>query len=108
MLYGMPAALATETLAHELGHVWCREQRLHLDAGDEEGFCNVLACLALQRLGQQHDAPERIKAMFANPDPIYGDRFRQQWQAMQRQGWTAYRHQRRARRTMRRCSSLQA
>ncbi|MDR2208238.1 MAG: protein DA1 [Azoarcus sp.] len=95
MLYGMPAALAVETLAHELGHVWCCEQHVRFspDSKDEEGFCNVLGCLALQRLGQQHNAPERIRAMFANPDPVYGEKFRQQWQTMQKLGWNDYRQQ---------------
>jgi hypothetical protein len=92
MLYGMPAALAVETLAHEAGHVWCREQNVRFmpDPADEEGFCNVLACLALQRLGEQHDAPKRIKAMFQSTDPIYGEKFKRQWSIMCKLGWITY------------------
>lgn len=92
MLYGMPAALAVETLAHEVGHVWCREHNVQFrpDPDDEEGFCNVLACLALQRLGNQYDAPKRIEAMFQNPDPVYGGKFRKQWDLMTFVGWEKY------------------
>ncbi len=93
ILYGMPAAIAVETLAHEAGHVWCREHHIEFkpDRQDEEGFCNVLGCMALERLGPQHDAPERIKNMFSNPDPIYGDKFREQWQRLSQRGWERYR-----------------
>jgi hypothetical protein len=95
LLYGMPAALAVETLAHEAGHVWCREHNIqfNLDPNDEEGFCNVLACLALKRLGNQHDANHRINAMFQNNDPIYGDKFRAQWTQMCALGWEIYKRQ---------------
>ena len=92
LLYGMPAALAVETLAHEAGHVWCREHNIEFnpDPNDEEGFCNVLACLALKRLGDQHDAKHRIDAMFHNHDPIYGHKFRAQWTHMCALGWEIY------------------
>lgn len=92
MLYGMPAALAVETLAHEAGHVWCRVKNVHFmpDPADEEGFCNVLACLALKGLGEQYDAPKRIDAMFRSSDPIYGDKFKQQWSIMCKLGWITY------------------
>jgi hypothetical protein len=92
MLYGMPAALAVETLAHEAGHVWCREHNIQFipDPEDEEGVCNVLACLALRRLGLQYDAPTRIEAMFKNPDPVYGAKFRAQWNSLSHLGWQPY------------------
>lgn len=93
MLYGMPAALAVETLAHEAAHVWCREQGVDFapDTDNEEGFCNVIGCLALQQLGRQYDAPMRVADMFRNPDPVYGERFRQQWAYMRSHGWNQYR-----------------
>ena len=92
MLYGMPAALAVETLAHEAGHVWCHENNITFrpDPQDEEGFCNVLAYLALQRLGGQYDAPRRVEAMLKNPDPIYGAKFRAQWNRLSQLGWQPY------------------
>jgi hypothetical protein len=92
LLYGMPAALAVETLAHESGHVWCREHHIEFspDAAQEEGFCNVLGCLALKRLGDQYDAPNRIESMFRNTDPVYGGSFREQWSAMRAVGWSSY------------------
>lgn len=95
MLYGMPAALAVETLAHEVGHVWCREHNVQFrpDPDDEEGFCNVLACFALRELGNQYDAPKRIEAMFQNPDPVYGGKFREQWQKSKQLGWLNYKAQ---------------
>lgn len=93
MLYGMPAALAVETLAHEAAHVWCREHGVDFApvTDDEEGFCNVIGCLALQRLGQQYDAPALVADMFRNPDPVYGEKFRQQWARMSMLGWQRYR-----------------
>ena len=92
MLYGMPAALAVETLAHEAGHVWCREHDIQFrpDPDDEEGFCNVLACLALQKLGGQHDAPKRIESMFQSTDPVYGQKFRLQWNLVKSLKWENY------------------
>lgn len=90
MLYGMPVQWAVETLAHEAGHVWCREQGIRFDPQDaEEGFCNVLGCLALRAL-KGRDTTLRQKAMFENPDPVYGQRFREQWALLENSGWQGY------------------
>jgi hypothetical protein len=91
ILYGMPATLAALTLGHEAGHVWCREQRVRFDPSDrEEGFANVLACLVLQEIPGA-DAREKIGRLFADPDPVYGELFREQWALLQQLGWEAYR-----------------
>lgn len=91
ILYGMPTLWALETLGHEAGHVWCREQRLSFSPPErEEGVCNVLAYLVLQAI-PNYDTEERKQAMFANPDPIYGGYFREQWRELEQLGWHAYR-----------------
>lgn len=81
---GMLASLAVETLAHEAVHVWCREQGVDFapDSGDEEGTCNVIDRLALQRLSQQYDVPMRLADLFRNPYLVYGERLRQQSEFM--------------------------
>lgn len=94
ILYGMPTAMAVETLAHEAGHVWCREHRVQFRPEDaEEGYCNVLSCLALESLPIAYEPKRRIESLFANPDPIYGQNFREQWTVLTRLGWDVYRRQ---------------
>ena len=93
VLYGMPATLAAQTLGHEAGHVWCREQRVWFDPPErEEGFANVLACLVLQDMPGA-DAREKIERLFADSDPVYGGLFREQWALQQKLGWEPYREQ---------------
>lgn len=89
--YGMPLTHAVEVLAHEAGHVWCHENNIQFTPHEiAEGFCNVVACLVIQRL-PQHLCPEKnVEALFANPDPVYGVRFRQEWQKMNICSWSQY------------------
>ena len=63
-------------LAHELLHVWQNEHRIKLPPHYSEGFCNLGSYLFYKyidnELSQQH-----AQWMLENPDPIYGDGFRQ-------------------------------
>jgi hypothetical protein len=91
ILYGMPLPHAIETLAHEAGHIWCHEHQVKFTPnGAEEGFCNVVACLVVQRLPVHLNPKDRVDALFSNPDPVYGDHFRTEWQAMNDCSWQRY------------------
>lgn len=91
ILYGMPLTHAIETLAHEAGHVWCHAQGVVFDPQDvEEGFCNVVACLVLQRLDARHHTGDRVQVLFANSDPVYGLRFREEWLRVNQTSWPRY------------------
>lgn len=91
ILYGMPMTHAVETLSHEAGHVWCHENGIAFTPYEVvEGFCNVVACLVIQRLPEHLCPEENVKALFANPDPVYGVRFRQEWQKMNTHSWSHY------------------
>jgi len=92
VLYGMPKLLALTTLAHELGHVWCKENSVKFkpDNSQEEGFCNVLSCLVLHSLPMDADVRHRIKSLFKNTDPIYGGYFRDHWKSLETLTWPVY------------------
>lgn len=92
ILYGLPKLMALETLAHEIGHVWCKQHRVMFkpDSDHEEGFCNVLSCLVLQSLPQDSDVRHRIKSLFKNPDPVYGEHFRTHWKSLEALAWPLY------------------
>lgn len=92
VLYGMPKLMALETLAHEIGHVWCKQQRVEFtpDAAQEEGFCNVLSCLILNSLPQEADVRHRISSLFKNSDPVYGEHFRSHWNKLEKLKWIKY------------------
>lgn len=91
IMYGMPMGQAIKTLAHEAGHVWCHEHQVEFSPSEvEEGFCNVVACLVVQQLPAQLDPQQRIDSLFADPDPVYGLRFRQEWAKVQKLSWPSY------------------
>lgn len=62
-------------VAHEMGHTWCRDQRLKLSQIEEEGLCELIAYHVLStqfsKLGNAWK-----EAMLVNPDPIYGNGLR--------------------------------
>lgn len=62
-------------VAHEMGHTWCRDNRIVLSQMQEEGFCELLAyhVLSTQFSKSGNVWKER---MLHNPDPIYGDGLR--------------------------------
>lgn len=62
-------------VAHEMGHTWCRDNKIHFSHMEEEGFCELLAYHVLStqfsKLGN-----EWRTLMMNNPDKIYGDGLR--------------------------------
>lgn len=58
-------------VAHEMGHVWCRNHHLKLQKIEEEGFCELLGYHILStqysKIGNHYK-----KEMIENPHPIYG------------------------------------
>ena len=91
IMYGMPMGQAIKTLAHEAGHVWCHEHQVEFSPSEvEEGFCNVVACLVVQQLPARLDPKQRIDSLFADPDPVYGLRFRQERAKVQKLSWPSY------------------
>lgn len=91
ILYGMPLAHVVNTLAHEAGHVWCHEHEVEFSPAEvEEGFCNVVACLVVRQLPPHLNPQDRVDALFADPHPVYGLRFRQEWAKVQHRTWPGY------------------
>lgn len=64
------------TLAHELLHVWQNEHRISLPANYCEGFCNLGSYLLYASLDNEMTRV-LIDSMMENPDPIYGEGFRE-------------------------------
>lgn len=62
-------------VAHEMGHTWCRDNKIHISQMEEEGFCELLAYHILStqfsKLGNGW-----MTSMMKNPDPIYGEGLR--------------------------------
>ena len=62
-------------VAHEMGHTWCRDNKIHFSQMEEEGFCELLAYHVLStqfsKLGN-----EWRTLMMNNPDEIYGNGLR--------------------------------
>lgn len=92
ILYGLPRLVFEGVLAHELLHVWLNEHPHTRDrsAADTEGFCN----LATAQIYHQDTTPLAAflhQRMQSNPDPIYGEGYRQQQQRLQKIGWQGLR-----------------
>lgn len=62
-------------VAHEMGHTWCRDNRLNLSLMEEEGFCELLAYHVLSTQFSKLGNAWKL-SMLQNPDPIYGDGLR--------------------------------
>ncbi len=91
IIYGMPLGKAIETLVHEASHVWCHEHQVAFSPSEvEEGFCNVVACLVVQQLPKHLNPQEHIDSLFADPHPVYGVRFRQEWAKVEKLSWPVY------------------
>lgn len=62
-------------VAHEMGHTWCRDQRIKLSQIEEEGLCELISYHVLStqfsKLGNAWKA-----SMLSKPDPVYGDGLR--------------------------------
>lgn len=91
ILRGMPLSHAIGVLAHEAGHVFCFEYGIAFQPREvEEGFCNVVACLVIQRLPAYLCPDDRVKALFADQHPVYGLLFKQEWMKVIRYSWSKY------------------
>jgi hypothetical protein len=77
ILLGLPSTLFRGVVAHELGHVWFVTQSIQrVPSWAEEGFCELLA----YRYYSELNTPEsryHAEAIERNPDPVYGNGFRQ-------------------------------
>lgn len=62
-------------VAHEMGHTWCRDNKLTLSHMEEEGFCELLAYHVLSTQFSKWGNTWKL-SMLQNPDPIYGDGLR--------------------------------
>ncbi len=88
ILEGLPEEQFRTVALHELCHAW-----LHLEGYDqlplqvEEGLCTLIEYLHLSTLATP-TSKARLASLEANPDPIYGEGFRQAHQAYERQGLT--------------------
>jgi hypothetical protein len=73
---GMPPDATFGVCAHELGHTWLHHERLlGLTRATEEGFCELVAALALEPRGTPM-ARFLVARAEANPDPTYGGGYR--------------------------------
>lgn len=65
-----------EVLAHEIMHTWINQNNISFtNKADEEGLCNYASYIVLSSVGNSY-AKSLINAMMQNPDPIYGEGFR--------------------------------
>lgn len=62
-------------VAHEMGHTWCRDNKLKLTPMEEEGFCELLAYHVLSTQFSKLGNARKL-SMLQNPDSIYGDGLR--------------------------------
>ncbi len=92
VLYGLPRLVFEGVLAHELLHVWLNErpESRERTPAEVEGFCNLASALIY---GQEQTpmAQYLLERLHSDPDPVYGDGYRQQQAFVQRHGWQAMR-----------------
>lgn len=62
-------------VAHEMGHTWCRDNKIRFSHMEEEGFCELLAYHVLSTQFSKLGNKWRT-LMMNNPDEIYGDGLR--------------------------------
>jgi len=73
-------------LAHEMLHAWLVQNGVKMSNKMEEGFCNMGSYLMYSStLGEL--AKMQLKSLHENPDPIYGDGFREMYDLFKRLGW---------------------
>lgn len=79
-------------VAHEMGHTWCRDNKLKMHSMHEEGFCELLAYYVLSTQFSKLGNAWKIN-MLQNPDPIYGDGLRYMIQQLEncKGSWFKYR-----------------
>ena len=62
-------------VGHEMGHTWCRDNKIHFSQMEEEGFCELLAYHVLSTQFSKLGNKWRT-LMMNNPDEIYGNGLR--------------------------------
>ena len=72
-------------LAHELLHVWQNEHRVSLPPKFSEGFCNLGTYLFYTYLNNELSTM-LAERMMKDPDPIYGEGFREVKQIFETEG----------------------
>jgi len=83
VLRGLPEEHFSAIAAHEFGHVWLFENGFgDLPRKVEEGICELFKYIWLRYQGTAA-AHRRIKLMFNNNDPVYGDGFRAAYRSWQ-------------------------
>ncbi len=76
-LSGLPRELFEGIMVHELGHAWLYLAHVDgLSPWQEEGFCNLLAYV-FHKDRPTAEAKYYTKLLEQDPDPIYGEGFRQ-------------------------------
>lgn len=80
----------TEVLAHEIMHTWLNQNnKKNISKAEEEGLCNYASYIILTEVDNDY-ANRLIKAMLNNPDPIYGEGFRNVKNKIERIGLHEY------------------
>ena len=79
-----------ETLAHEVMHTWINQNHINIAShADLEGLCNYASYILLRSVNTAY-AQNLIAAMMQNPDPIYGEGFRNVKAVIDSIGFDAY------------------
>lgn len=87
MLRNVKPSKFCEIFAHELLHIWQYEHGFYdVEPSVYEGFCNLGSYLFLIHVGTK-GCMECAAHMLINPDPIYGQGFRNMLAQYQTSGW---------------------
>ena len=79
-----------EVLAHEIMHTWINQNRINITSdADLEGLCNYASYIVLRSVNTTY-AQNLISAMMCNPDPIYGEGFRNVKSMIEEIGFNEY------------------
>ena len=88
MLCNLSKLFFADVIAHEMLHIWQYQHRLSPPEDLCEGFCNLGSYYVLEHIGGP-EAEELMRAMNANPDPVYGEGFRKIKAIYDKGGWKA-------------------
>lgn len=86
ILHSLPKIEFMGVLAHEFLHVWLNERRIELSPAETEGFCN-LGVLLINSSSSAELAEKLTLNMEKNPDPVYGDGYREMKKQLDKLGW---------------------
>ena len=79
-----------EVLAHEIMHTWVNQNQINIASGaDLEGLCNYASYIVLKSVNTGY-AQNLISAMMCDPDPIYGEGFRNVKSMIEEIGFNEY------------------